>query len=385
MVASLLILLCLQDRPYRADPEMPAYTLPDVRAGADAADWRGRRRAELLELFRAHVYGRVSETPFESSFKVLREDRAAMGGTARLREVEVRISRGGRSLPIRVVLFTPGGAEKPSPAFLLICNRGVDNIDPTREKKSPFWPAEEGIARGYAMAAFHNADVDPDRHDGFKDGAHGLLDEGPRGPDAWGTIAAWAWGASRVMDYLVTVPEIAKDRIAVIGHSRGGKTALWAGAEDERFAMAVSNDSGCTGASLSRRRFQGKEQVARINQAFPHWFNARYKEYNGREDELPVDQHMLLALIAPRAVAVGSAEGDLWADPRGEFLAAVHAAPVYALLGRKGLGTTEMPPVGGTIDGDGQHYHLREGKHDLTLEDWKRYWDFADREFAGRK
>lgn len=380
----LLCALLLQDRPYRADPEMPAYVLPDVLAGADAENWRSQRRADVLELFRVHVYGRVPSTAFESSFKMLREDRRAMDGAATLREVEVRIVRGDRSLPIKVVLFTPNGKRAPSPAFLLICNRETLNIDPTRERKSPFWPAEEGIARGYAMAAFHNADVDPDQHDGFKNGAHALLDEGPRGPDAWGTIAAWAWGASRVLDYLLTVPEIARDRVAVIGHSRGGKTALWAGAQDERFALVVSNDSGNTGASLSRRRFQGKEQVARINQAFPHWFSERYKGYGGREDDLPVDQHMLLALIAPRALAVGSAEGDLWADPRGEFLSSVHASAVYRLLGRKGLGTEAMPPVGGAVDGDGQHYHLRAGKHDLTLEDWTRYWDFADREFGRR-
>jgi pimeloyl-ACP methyl ester carboxylesterase len=256
-------------------------------------------------------------------------------------------------------------------------------MDPTRSRKTPFWPAEEGIARGYAMAAFHNAEVDPDRDDGFKDGAHGLLDEGPRSPDSWGTIAAWAWGASRVMDYLVTDAGVAKDRVAVIGHSRGGKTALWAAAQDERFAMAVSNDSGCTGASLSRRRFLGKEQVARITQAFPHWFCSAYRAYAGKEDDLPVDQHQLLALIAPRALAVGSADQDLWADPRGEFLSLAAAEPAFRLLGRKGFeGRAVMPGVGGVLRGDGMQYHLREGKHDLTLSDWQRYWDLADREFS---
>jgi hypothetical protein len=372
-------------RAYPPDPPMPPYTLPDPLRRADgaavttAAQWGGAPRAGVRERFRTHVYGRVPATPYEKTFTVVNEDRKAVDGAATLRQVEVKITRGDRSLPIRVNLFTPNRAARPVPAFLLICNRGAENIDATRQTKSPFWPVEEAIARGCAMAAFLNADVDPDKHDGFKDGIHGLLDDGPRAPDAWGTLAAWAWGASRVLDYLVTVPEIARDRVAVIGHSRGGKTALWAGAEDERFARAVSNDSGCGGASLSRRRFQGREQVDRIVKAFPHWFCANFSQYAGSEDKLPIDQHALLALIAPRAVAVGSASEDLWADPRGEFLSLVHAAPVYRLFGKQALGAAELPPIGAAIHGDAAHYHLRPGTHNLILEDWAHYWDFTDR------
>lgn len=372
---------------YRSDPPMPAYMLPDpLRATngsaiATAAQWRSQRRGELLELFRTHVYGRVPPTSYEQSVAVTGENRNALEGAATLRQVEVRIAREGKSLVIHVNLFTPNKATKPVPAFLLICNRGATNIDASRQIKSEFWPVEEGIARGYAMAAFLNADVDPDKHDGFQNGIHGLLDPGQRSADAWGTIAAWAWGASRVLDYLRTVPEIAPDRVAVIGHSRGGKTALWAAAEDERFALAVSNDSGCGGAALSRRRFQGREQVARIVKSFPHWFCANFSKYAANEDALPVDQHELIALIAPRAVAVGSAASDTWADPRGEFLSVVHAAPVFALWDQRGLGTTDLPPIGSAIHGDGAHYHLRAGKHNLTLEDWQHYFDFADRIF----
>jgi hypothetical protein len=248
--------------------------------------------------------------------------------------------------------------------------------------KSEFWPAEAAVARGYGIAAFYNGDVDPDKHDGFKDGAHGLLDAGERPPDAWGTIAAWAWGASRVMDYFATDPDVARDQVAVIGHSRGGKTALWAGAQDERFALVISNDSGCGGASPSRRRFKERESVARINKAFPHWFCESFKSYNEQEDKLPVDQHMLLALMAPRAVYVASADQDLWADPRGEFLSLVHAGPVHQLFGKKGLGTAEMPPIGEPLHGDGAAYHIREGKHNLTLFDWRCYMDFADKLFG---
>jgi Prolyl oligopeptidase family len=320
-------------------------------------------------------------TPYEKSFHSTHDDAKALGGAATLRQVEVKIARGEKSLTIRVNLFVPNRATRPVPAFLLICNRGPENIDATRQAKSEFWPVEEGIARGYAMAAFLNADVDPDRHDGFQNGIHGLLDDAPRGPDAWGTIAAWAWGASRVLDYLQTVPQIDPQKIAVIGHSRGGKTSLWAAAEDQRFALAVSNDSGCGGAALSRRRMAGKEAVGRIVTSFPHWFCANFANFANREDDLPVDQHELIALIAPRAVAVGSASEDRWADPRGEFLSVVNAAPVYALLGHKALGTHEMPAIASALHGDQAHYHLRAGKHNLTLEDWQHYWDFADRVF----
>jgi hypothetical protein len=280
-------------------------------------------------------------------------------------------------LTIRLNLFTPNAATKPVPAFLLICNRGKAAADPSRIQKAEFWPVEEGIARGYAMAAFLNSDVDPDKDDHFQDGAHALLDIAPRTESSWATLAAWAWGASRCMDYLSTDKAIDGKKVAVIGHSRGGKTALWAGAEDERFSLVISNDSGCGGAALSRRKFEGKEQVARITKAFPHWFCRQFRTYADNEAACPVDQHMLLALIAPRAVAVGSAFDDKWADPRGEFLSCVHAEPVYRLLGKKGLGATEMPASPGAHHGDGIHYHLRPGKHDLTLDDWKSYWDFA--------
>jgi hypothetical protein len=373
---------------YPADPPMPDYKLPDPliansgQSVTTAEQWQQVRRPELLELFRKHVYGRVPNTAYSKSFKVTREDAKALNGAATLRQVDVTISRGEKSLVIHVNLFVPNERSKPAPAFVLICNRGAENIDATRQTKSEFWPVEEGIARGYAMAAFLNADVDPDRHDGFHDGIHGLLDVEPRNDESWGTIAAWAWGASRVLDYLETVPEINAKQVGVIGHSRGGKTALWCAAEDQRFAMAVSNDSGCGGASLSRRRFEGREQVKRITTSFPHWFCGNFKTYSDREDELPVDQHELMALIAPRALAVGSAAEDKWADPRGEFLSEVHAMPVYALFGFKGLGTREMPPIGQALHGDRLHYHVRAGKHNLLVEDWQHYFDFGERVYG---
>ena len=266
---------CNAQEPYPADPPMPAYSLPEalrMRDGAlvaTATQWKDTRRNEILELFRTNVYGRVPATRYEQSFHVAHEDAKALGGAATLRQVEVRIARGEKSLTIRANLFFPNQAAKPVPAFLLICNRGAENIDPTRQTKSEFWPVEEGIARGFAMAAFLNADVDPDRHDGFQNGIHGILDEGDAPCRCLGDNRCLGLGASRVLDYLQTVSQIDPAQVAVIGHSRGGKTSLWAAAEDQRFAPAVSNDSGCGGASLSRRRFAGREQVCGLLRPFP--------------------------------------------------------------------------------------------------------------------
>lgn len=339
--------------------------------------WKEKRRPELLELFRTHIYGRMPVgRPDTLRFVVKSVTPGMMDGKATRKQIEITYQGPGGKGAFDLLLFVPSEAAKPVPAFLLICNRGQDNIDPTREIKSPFWPAEEIIARGYAAAAFVVSQIDPDQHDGFQNGVHGLFDQ-KRGPDAWGTIAAWAWGASRAMDYLESDADIDARRVAVVGHSRGGKTALWAGAEDERFALVVSNNSGATGAAIARGK-KG-ESVAQINKAFPHWFNENYKKYDGREDDLPVDQHELLALIAPRRVYVASASEDAWADPASEFRSSVLAEPVYRLFGLSGVGTDQMPEPETPLHGGGIGYHVRTGGHSLTPYDWHRFLDFADK------
>jgi hypothetical protein len=364
------------------EEKVPVYKLPDLLTTLEGTRvttpraWTKVRRDEILELFRENVFGRVPNTVYQTSFKIVAIDKKAINGTATLKQVDITIAADDKQLVIHLTLFTPNNTGKPVPVFLLIDNRGPANTDPTRILKSEFWPVEEAIARGYGMAVFSNSDVDPDNFDNFKNGIHGLLDRTPRPDDAWGTLAAWAWGASRCMDYLVTDKDIAGGKVAVVGHSRGGKAALWAGAEDDRFAMVVSNESGCGGAALARRRFG--ETIGRINTSFPHWFCTNYKKFNNNEDALPVDAHMLLALTAPRALYVDCAGEDLWGDPRGSYMALYNSVPVYDLLGKKSDILESMPPLNKQIISGKIAFHIRDGIHNMLLKDWNWFMDYAD-------
>jgi hypothetical protein len=244
---------------------------------------------------------------------------------------------------------------------------------------------EKILARGYAFATICYQDIDPDFKEGY---AHGIrprfLKPGQArpAPDDWGAIGAWAYGLSRAMDYLERDKDVDAKRVAIMGHSRLGKTALWAGALDERFAMVISSCSGEGGASLARRNYG--ETVANLMGAFPYWFAENLNQYVGHVDQLPIDMHELIALIAPRPVYVTGAEDDRWADPKGEFLACVGAGPVYRLLGKQDLGTDEMPALNHPI----QHtiaFHIRTGKHEVTEFDWGQFLLFADKHFGAHE
>lgn len=368
------------------ESRVPACTLPDPLAPADPKgatvrtpdEWR-TRRAEILDLFRDNVYGRSPGRPERVTFKVTEENPRAMDGAATLTRVAILSEQAGRTHSFDVILFLPNARKDPAPVFLLINNRPASNTDSTRREKSEFWPAEQVLARGYGIAALQYGQLAPDDKDHFKEGAIALFEgaAGPRPPHAWGALAAWAWGASRTMDYFLTNPRIDPARVAVLGHSRGGKAALWAGAEDERFALVISNESGEGGAALSRRGFG--ETTARINDVFPHWFTDAYRTFAGREASLPVDQHLLLALTAPRALYVASADEDLWSDPRGEFLSLAASSPVFGLWGDAPIDGSRMPPLETPLVVGRRGYHIRRGVHNLTPYDWDRFADFADR------
>ncbi|MCS7185596.1 MAG: acetylxylan esterase [Armatimonadota bacterium] len=391
------------------ETKVPPYTLPDPLVCLDGTKvttpeiWWQKRRPEILNLFRTHMYGRAPiGKPAEMTFEVFDLDRNALGGKATRKQVRILFTGKPDGPSMDLLIYLPNEVKRPVPVFLLLNFFGNHAIHPDPAIRiKPVWfkgqqvmppeesrgrdpsvPVEKILARGYGVATAYYGDIAPDFPGCFQHGVFAAFDKlfgEKRPPDAWGAIDAWAWGLSRALDYFEVDEEIDEKRVAVLGHSRLGKTALWAGAQDERFAIVISNNSGCGGAALSRRRFG--ETVARINSAFPHWFCENFKRYNNKEDELPIDQHMLVALVAPRPVYIASADTDLWADPRGEFLAAKFADPVYKLLGKDGLPVQEMPslnkPVMGTIG-----YHIRSGGHALTEYDWERYMDFADKHFG---
>jgi len=402
-------------KPNYDESLVPEYTLPDPLVMEDGTpvttpeQWQELRRPEILRLFQEHMYGRPPGRPEKVSFEVVAEYREAILGGATRKEIVATFENNGRSHQMEIIVYLPNAKPGPHPIFVGLNFFGNHSItddadirlsgewmmgvsshcivddratEASRGIASRRWPIARVLTRGYGIASIYCGDLDPDFDDGFQNGIHPLFyREGQTkpDPDEWGTIGAWAWGLSRAADYFEGDDEIDHRRVAVMGHSRLGKTALWAGAQDERFAIVISNDSGCGGAALARRRFG--ETVEVINNAFPHWFCDNHKRYSGREDDLPVDQHQLIALMAPRPVYIASAANDLWADPKGEFLSGVHAGPVYKLLGKTGLGTAEHPQPGGVIaDGD-IGYHLRPGDHDVLLWDWERFMDFADRHY----
>lgn len=383
------------------EANVPAYELPDLLAGAATPEqWKERRRPEILRLFEDHMFGRTPRANITLASRVYEQDARALGGKALRRQVRIFFGP-ENGLAMDLLLYLPADAEGPTPVFLGLNFGGNHTVhsDPAirvtgswvrnnesrgisdhrarasnRGASASRWQVEEILARGYGLATIYYGDIDPDFDDGFKNGVHALFPD-PRETD-WSSVGAWAWGLSRAMDYLETDDLVDASRVALLGHSRLGKASLWAGAQDERFALVISNDSGCGGAALSRRAFG--ETVKRINTSFPHWFSDKFTEYNDNEAALPMDQHMLLALVAPRPLYVASAVEDQWADPRGEFLSLVHAGPAYELLGKRPLPTDEHPPVGEPLHAD-VGYHIRAGKHDVTLEDWRNYLDFADR------
>ena len=382
--------------------------VPDLMTAFDGtkvdslAKWEKLRRPELKRYFLEHMYGvrpEAAEHP-EVSFSVIEPDKVMMEGKALRKRVRITYAGPCGTNSFGVTAFIPRQA-KPAPAFILICNRDPkENIDPERVKKSGFWPAEEIVERGYAAIAFFNGelavdagDVRPVRPFPFANGAFTAFERPQdRNDQSWAVLSAWAWGASRVMDWIETEPLLDAKHVAVVGHSRGGKTSLLAGVTDERFAMACVNDSGCGGAKLASIDLPDSEHYnVFLYSRNDCWFCGEFRKYfmmldipyrdpyiEKRKAHLKVDQHEWAALMAPRLLAIGSATEDNWAGQPGEFYTGVLASPAWKLYGLKGLPTDQFPAPDSPIKGGEISYHLRTGIHNLTPYDWGVYMDFAD-------
>lgn len=369
--------------------------MEDGQSVTNAAMWYRLRRPEILRRFQTQVYGNPLPRPVAQRFRVVAEDRAALAGRATRRDVELDITAATNGTALKFTLFLPNHRTGPVPVFVgvHVFDTAHPHPQPAVARHQPGTPsptpeanvrigratADRILARGYGLASLNIEALAPDSATNYWQGVarlYGRTQPGAPEAEETGALGLWAWGLSRTMDSFESAPDVDARRVIAIGHSRMGKVALWAAANDERFAAVIANNSGCGGAALSKRDFG--ETVAIITRAFPHWFCGNFSKYAGHEDRLPVDQHELLALLAPRPVYVASAVDDRWSDPRGEFLAALHAEPVYRLLNAGGLGVRTMPapdqPVGETIN-----YHLRHGQHDLTDYDWEHYLAFADR------
>ena len=404
------------------DPhELPGFW-PSDAYDRSSSDWEANQRARTLELFKAHVYGRTPPGGELAQVDLRSRREGALGGSATRTESLLTFAGPRGSIAVALLVYVPVEADsrRPVPAFLGLNFQGnhatstegdLDVLTPGVGMNSEGWPVGRGaearrwpfstiVQRGYAVATLHYEQLEVDSPGMPTHGVRGLFDDddafsgvrGVRNPQAWGSIGAWAWGLSRALDALNTFEEIDGENVFAVGHSRLGKTALWASAQDQRFRGVISNESGCGGASLFRHR--GPEDIRVLTSARPQWFAPAFSGYQDADDELPVDQHQLLALQAPRPTHVASATVDPGADPHGEYLSTLHASPMFQLYGLQGtlpagvtapgddLPVTDaldlpLPPVGVRIGGE-LSYHLRDGEHDMLAEDWDHFLDFAD-------
>ncbi len=397
-----------QREPNYDENKVPEFKLPDPlktftgKKIRKVKQWENKRRPELLDFFTQNIYGEVPGKLTIHSANVIEQSSNAFNGKALRKQVELTFKKNDRTLSCTILMYLPKGVEK-APVFLgynfygnhtvvndvnvIISEAWVrDNpsfgivhnqlTEQSRGVRTNRWAVEKILDAGFGFATIYYGEVDPDKDD-YSDGIQSLLyidDQSKPADNEWGSIAAWSWGLSRALDYFEQDEDVDATRVVVFGHSRLGKTSLWAGAKDQRFAGVISNDSGCGGAALSKRQFG--ETIFRINRSFPHWFSGNFRNYNNSELSMPVDQHELIALIAPRPVYIASAEEDLWADPRGEYLSAYYATPVYELYGKTGITEKEMPDINWPIL-NVVAYHIRSGKHDVTDFDWQQYINWA--------
>jgi hypothetical protein len=384
----------------------PLVCLDGTRV-TNRSQWQAKRKPELKRLFQHYMYGYFPQ-PQKITASVERQSDSYFNGKATKKEITIRFGPEGTP-PIHLLLVTPN-SRKPAPVFVGLnfngnhtllddpevalptawmreTKKGVVNNRATDEGRGTdvgVWNIEYVIDHGYGVATFYSGDVDPDKDDPT-DGIQphfakaGLTRDGDH---AWGTLAAWAYGIQRVVDYLHQDKAIDTDRIAVVGHSRNGKTALLAAAFDERIDLVIPSQAGCGGTAPSRGTVG--ESVKQINDRFPHWFNGTFKAFNEDVHRLPFDQHALIALCAPRPVLLPNAVEDQWANPAGQFEMLQAAEPVYALYGAEGCAAETMPEIGTLVD-SALGYWIRPGKHSMTRDDWEVFLKFADKHSPKRE
>jgi hypothetical protein len=386
------------------ESKVGSYTLPDPlvlsngKPVRDAKTWFSKRRPEIVEIFETEQYGRAPGRPADENFEVTEKGTPALDGKALRRQVTIHLLKDPAAPTISVLIYLPAAAKKPVPMLLSINFTAISNaVDDPGLKPGTIWdpktntrvPASQSrffrpvdirpiLDAGFGYATFYYGDVDPDYPEGFSNGIRKwYLKPGQteRAADDWGSIAAWAWGMSRVEDYFETAHDIDAKRVAIHGISRLGKTVMWAGAHDQRFAAVIASCSGEGGAALSHRDFG--ETIAHLTapSRFPYQFALNYAKYGGFPDTAPMDANLLIALIAPRPLLLQTGSTDNWSDPKGEFLAAVAAAPVYKLLGKQSLDTDVWPAASQPILHD-LSYLMHDGGHGMVPSDWGVYIEF---------
>jgi hypothetical protein len=372
--------------------------------------WNAKRRPEILNAFAEHVYGHTPSEKLRQYFQVDSVDRSALSGEAIRKQITIAFSPQEDSPRIHLLVYEPVHAKYPFPAIVGLNFEGNQTVDsdpgitlhdvwvpdpedrqtinelrrherrrPSEDSRGRYayrWQLDKVLQRGYALATAYYGDIEPDFDGGLRYGVRSLF---LRPVEQWGAIGAWAWGLSRALDYLVTDPAIDAKRVVVIGHSRLGKAAAWAAAQDQRFAVLLSNESGMGGVSLYRAKTG--ETLEHLNTSFPYWFCEKFHQYTGHPERLPVDGNLLLSLCAPRPAYIASAEQDSFSNPSAEFLSAVLAGNVYRLFGKPGLGTNVMPPVDQAVMRT-LGYHVRRGVHEVTEFDWDQYLKFLDLQFG---
>lgn len=415
----LLFLFCIiachcigqQSFPSNTDEsKVQSYTLPDVlkmpngKQVTTSKDWQKIQRPYIYHLYEEYQFGRFPITKTAIRFRVLELSKNAFDGVATRKQVRIYLHPTDTTVYTDVLMYIPNNVKTP-PVFLGLNFSGNHTIatdknimlsgkwvfsrakgainnhatEASRGADTASWQVRTILEKGFALATAYYGDFEPDTVTGYQTGIRTTMKNVLNiQPNEWTAMGAWAWGLHEIVDYLEKDKSIDAHKIALLGHSRLGKAALWAAASDQRIALIVSNESGEGGAAISRRWYGETVQI--INAKFPHWFTAKYKLYGDSVNALPVDGHMLLSLMAPRPLYVASAEEDTWSDPKGEFLSAYEAGKVYALFGKKGLDTNVMPglhqPVGETV-----RYHIRAGKHAVTVYDWNQYLEFAIKYF----